>query len=156
MQEIARTMSTRFRRAGVALELDLASGVHMHSYPGALGQVVMNLASNTLDHGFADATAGRVVLSTRVQDAEHVTIVVEDNGSGIAPEILTRVFDPFFTTRLGKGGSGLGLSIVRNIVTQILGGTVEVTSEPGRQTRFEIRLPREAPESTGDEKGEVP
>jgi signal transduction histidine kinase len=70
---------------------------------------------------------------------------VTDDGCGIPPENLRRVFDPFFTTRMGKGGSGLGLNIVHTLVTGVLGGRIEVRSEPGSGTRFDITLPCFAP-----------
>lgn len=156
MQELAATMATRFRHAHVALDLELSSGARMQSYPGALGQVVMNLANNALDHGFRDRTDGRVTLWAQAKGPDEVVIAVEDNGAGILPDLMSRIFDPFFTTRMGQGGSGLGLSIVRNIVEQILGGTVEVTSDPGKQTRFIIVLPVNAPERSGQQEGERP
>jgi signal transduction histidine kinase len=74
-----------------------------------------------------------------------VTLSVEDHGVGIAREDLPRIFDPFFTTKMGVGGSGLGLNIVHNIVTEILGGRIDVTSEVGGGTRFTLTLPMSAP-----------
>jgi signal transduction histidine kinase len=74
-----------------------------------------------------------------------VQLTVRDTGHGIAPENLKRVFDPFFTTRLGQGGSGLGLHIVHNIVTNVLGGQIEVYSEVATGTRFVLFLPLIAP-----------
>mgnify|MGYP002134307444 CR=1 FL=1 len=79
-------------------------------------------------------------------------ISVEDDGVGIAPEILPKIFDPFFTTRLGAGGSGLGLHIVYNLVTRVLGGRLNVTSEPGHGTCFILHLPRTAPVNGHHEK----
>jgi signal transduction histidine kinase len=76
-----------------------------------------------------------------------VQIEVRDNGVGIPADNLKRVFDPFFTTRLGQGGSGLGLHIVHNIVTEVLGGHVNVSSQPGAGTVFTLRLPLRAPAS---------
>jgi signal transduction histidine kinase len=74
-----------------------------------------------------------------------VRIRITDDGVGIDPDHLTQVFDPFFTTRLGQGGSGLGLAISRRIVTKILGGQISVQSTLGQGTRFELLLPRVAP-----------
>ncbi|MEG0883492.1 MAG: ATP-binding protein, partial [Janthinobacterium sp.] len=81
-------------------------------------------------------------------DAARVRIVFEDNGGGIAEQHLSRIFDPFFTTKLGQGGSGLGLSISYNIVTALLGGTIQVTSSPAG-TRFTLDLPLVAPRLDG-------
>jgi signal transduction histidine kinase len=71
--------------------------------------------------------------------------VFEDSGKGIPPAIIKRIFEPFFTTKFGKGGSGLGLSITFNIITNVLGGEIRVTSEPNQGARFEISLPLIAP-----------
>jgi signal transduction histidine kinase len=74
-----------------------------------------------------------------------VLIQVKDNGAGMSPEVQQRMFEPFFSTRIGDGGTGLGMSIVQGIVTKTLGGTLQVHSELGQGTRFDITLPREAP-----------
>jgi signal transduction histidine kinase len=78
-----------------------------------------------------------------------VELVVADDGCGIAPETIGHIFEPFFTTRRGSGGSGLGLHIVFNIVTQRLGGTISVNSTVGAGTRFVLVFPRIASASTG-------
>jgi signal transduction histidine kinase len=75
-----------------------------------------------------------------------VVIHVQDNGRGIAPAHLAKVFDPFFTTRLGLGGSGLGLNIVYNLVHKTLGGTIAVDSMLGYGACFTLTLAMVAPE----------
>jgi len=75
-------------------------------------------------------------------------LTVQDDGAGIGPENLGRLFDPFFTTRLGQGGSGLGLNIVYNLVTQTLCGAIHVQSAPGQGACFTIELPSTAPDTT--------
>ena len=79
----------------------------------------------------------------RIEDA--VQVQVRDYGRGIPPESLAKVFDPFFTTRLGQGGSGLGLSIVYGLVTRTLGGRVSVDSVPGQGATFTLVLPVNGP-----------
>ena len=68
-----------------------------------------------------------------------------DNGCGIAEDLLPRIFDPFVTTRMGRGGTGLGLHIAHNLVVQVLGGSISVASQPGEGCCFTIELPRKAP-----------
>lgn len=97
-------------------------------------------------HGFAPGEEGKIEVQAWAQDARQVVIEVRDSGRGIAPENLHRVFDPFFTTRLGQGGSGLGLHIVHNLVHSVLGGRIEVHSRPGAGATFSITLPTSAPE----------
>jgi signal transduction histidine kinase len=118
----------------------------MDSYPGPLGQVLTNLVLNALTHAFAGRASGCVTISTRLRDDGQVLLVLRDDGVGIAPEVRRRLFEPFFTTKMGKGGSGLGLHIARNIVMGLLGGTIEVTSEPGQGAEFRVTIPRTAPE----------
>jgi len=105
--------------------------------------VVTNLVTNSLTHGFPDGRAGHITLTVR-EDAGTVVLQYADDGDGIPPEHLKRIYDPFFTTRRGGGGSGLGLHIVYNLVTQRLGGSISASSEPGAGARFEVRFPAQA------------
>jgi signal transduction histidine kinase len=105
--------------------------------PGLLRQIVINLLSNALD---AVERGGLVALTARSQD-DHVLITVRDTGTGIAPEDLRRIFEPFYTTK-GRGkGTGLGLAICRELA-KALGGTIAVESTPGKGSAFTLRLPR--------------
>jgi signal transduction histidine kinase len=79
-------------------------------------------------------------------DTGFIQLSFSDDGRGMDAEHLKHIFDPFFTTRLGQGGSGLGLNIVYNLVTRILGGSIEVTSTPWKGTSFLLYLPKVAPE----------
>lgn len=79
-----------------------------------------------------------------------VSLLVSDNGIGIPSARLGRIFDPFFTTKLGSGESGLGLCIVSNVVENVLGGRIEVRSDPARGSEFEARFPRVSPRVAGD------
>jgi signal transduction histidine kinase len=82
-------------------------------------------------------------------DSNRVQLTVADDGHGIPTGSLNKIFDPFFTTRLGQGGSGLGLTIVHNLVTVMLGGRIEVASTVGQGTCFTLSFPRAAPVQTG-------
>jgi signal transduction histidine kinase len=122
------------------LTVDIPKGITLNSYPGPLGQVVINLVMNAVLHAFDGRTSGTVLLNTESTDPAFVTLLCTDDGTGIAPEHLSRIFDPFFTTKLGQGGSGLGLAIVHRLVTQVLGG--QITVDSGKGTTFRLRLPR--------------
>jgi len=110
-------------------------------YPGSLSQVLQNLLSNAQRYAYADGGKVEVRL-TSTPERESYTIVVRDFGQGIPPENLGRVFDPFFTTGRGKGGSGLGLSIVHTIVTAHLLGAISIASTPGEGTAITLEVPR--------------
>ena len=123
----------------------------MDSYPGALGQLITNLVSNALQHGFENRTSGQMRLFAETAPNERIILHFTDDGVGMSEDTRNRVFDPFFTTKLGQGGSGLGMNIVYNIVHEVLGGSVEVTSILGAGTHITVNLPRNAPQSTGHE-----
>ncbi|MBA5608845.1 hybrid sensor histidine kinase/response regulator [Duganella sp. FT3S] len=139
------TLQPTIKRTPFVIRQDIPESLMMDSFPGPLGQVVNNLINNAILHGYDGYCDGVINVSARLSSFGWVTLVVEDQGVGIKPADLHRIFDPFFTTKMGIGGSGLGLNIVHNIVTEILGGTIEVNSEVGRGTKFTLKLPMLAP-----------
>ncbi len=144
VNEVLIMVRPRFNHTPYRIETDLDE-VGMDSYPGPIGQVVTNLLLNALTHAFVGQPTGCVTISVRRQD-DHALLVLRDDGVGIAPDVRRRLFEPFFTTKLGQGGSGLGLHIARNIVMGLLGGTIEVQSEPGQGAEFRVTMPLHAPE----------
>ena len=116
----------------------------LNSYPAAFSQIITNLVINSLTHAYAPNQVGHITMTF---DASQPTIVFEyaDDGCGIPPEHYGKIFEPFFTTKRGQGGSGLGLHIVYNLVTQKLGGTIDCESQPDQGTRFVIRFPLSLP-----------
>jgi signal transduction histidine kinase len=117
----------------------------MDSLPGALSQIIINLAENALAHAFEPGTGGSLTVSARRIGQDRVQITVADDGKGIAQDILPKIFDPFFTTNRGAGNTGLGLHIVHNLVTGPLAGTIDGTSAVGGGTRFVLSLPLPRP-----------
>lgn len=122
--------------AGVALELDLQPLPQLLCLPGHLNQVFFNVIQNAVQ---ASGGHGQVTVATSAE-AEAVVIRIHDTGGGIAPEDLGRVFDPFFTTHPVGDGTGLGLTVARDIV-QAHDGDISIDSLPGRGTTVTIRLP---------------
>ncbi|MBK6637073.1 MAG: hypothetical protein IPG34_04965 [Rhodocyclaceae bacterium] len=122
------------------IDVTVPDGITCDSFPGPLGQVIVNLIQNVSVHAFEPGARGVLRISASVSDGM-VELLLADDGKGMTPETLGRIFEPFFTTRLGQGGSGLGLVICRNIVTGILGGTLQASSAPGQGSRFVIRFP---------------
>jgi signal transduction histidine kinase len=117
----------------------------MDSYPGALTQIITNLINNALLHAFIEREHGHISISATLQ-GDRVELCISDDGVGIPAANLTRVFDPFFTTRLGQGGSGLGLSIVYNLVEDILGGSISASNGIEQGACFTLNLPLVAPQ----------
>ncbi len=136
-----------FRDLPWVIHVNIPVGIACDSYPGPLGQVIYNIVHNAMDHAFKGHTAGTLTVSAHMQaDAVEMTFV--DDGNGMESAVLGRIFEPFYSTRFGRGGSGLGLSIAWNLVTGVLGGSLQASSEPGKGTRFMLRLPLRAPAHT--------
>jgi signal transduction histidine kinase len=133
------------KKSQIALTVDVPAGILMDSYPGSYGQVLTNLFLNSVIHAFPDGRAGSVIVEARPVRDNDVDIFVSDDGVGMSDEIQRRALDPFFTTRRNEGGTGLGLHIIFNLVTQQLGGRLTFESRLGWGTRFRITIPRIAP-----------
>jgi signal transduction histidine kinase len=138
IEDVFRGLHNTFKRTGIRLVNRAQDGLNLHGPAGALVQILNNLLLNSYLHAFEEgAHAGEIVLSARrVADGSlHLDYV--DDGAGMSAEVAARLFEPFFTTRRGKGGSGLGMYIVYNLVTR-LGGGIHCESAPGRGTRFQV------------------
>lgn len=146
LEELIVTMAPMYKNSSYTLITDLAPGVNMDSYPGPLGQIVTNFMTNALTHGFEHRASGEMRLVTHLLDNDSVQITFSDNGMGMNEHVRKRVFDPFFTTKLGQGGSGLGMNIVYNLVTGVLGGEIQLHSQPDEGTTFIMTLPLVAPQ----------
>jgi signal transduction histidine kinase len=96
-------------------------------------------------HAFPDGARGSVRIAAQALGNENVEVLFSDDGCGMSAEVRRQVFDPFFTTRRDQGSTGLGLHIVHNIVTNRLGGKINLETRPGAGTKFRIVVPREAP-----------
>ncbi|MEW6983403.1 ATP-binding protein [Colwelliaceae bacterium 6471] len=118
--------------------------VEIECYPGLLNQVITNLIINSIKHGLENCTQGEISVSIEHEE-EQITVTVADNGVGISDDIKSKVFDPFFTTQRGSGGSGLGLNIVYNIVTQKLHGEIRIEDNIPSGVKFVVSLPKEFP-----------
>ena len=127
-----------------SLALEIPSDIMLDSYPGAYGQVLTNLIFNAVTHGFAGGLDGHVLIKARHLDPGQVEITFSDDGGGIPEEVQRHVFDPFFTTGRAQGRTGLGLYIVRNLVTDQLGGRISLVSAPGKGTIVCMTLPLRA------------
>lgn len=146
--DLAAPLRVAGKGARIKLELDVVGDLVMDSYPGPLSQVVTELFENCLAHAFNGGQGGLVRISAG-QAGPDVSISVSDNGAGIAADIQARVYDPFFTSGGRAGRSGLGLHVVHNIVTNVLGGRIELASAAGAGACFTMLLPSTAPARDG-------
>ncbi len=142
IEDILKSLRPKFKRTGHVIDVACDPDVRLRSIPGALSQVITNLVINSITHAFEHTDQGHIRIEAKTNDAM-VTIKYQDDGSGMAPASLRRLFEPFYTTKRGQGGSGLGANIVYNLVTTKLGGTINVDSPKGKGLRYIIRLPVE-------------
>lgn len=156
LNEVAGTLQPGLRRSTHSLQLELAAGLRMDSYPGALGQIITNFVENSLLHAFPERDGGTMRLLARALDDGRVEVVYSDDGIGISQKNLARVFDPFYTTKLGQGGSGLGLSIVLNLVRDLLGGELDLQSRENQGVSFRLILPKVAPLAESPDRSGAP
>lgn len=139
--EILTAWNPRLRRSRPSVVCDIPSDIEIETQPGAIYQVLSNLIQNSLLHGFPEQESeARIVIRARVE-GELLRLEFRDSGVGMEESVRRRVFEPFVTTRRGSGGSGLGLHIVYNLVTQALGGSIECLSRPGEGVCFVMQLP---------------
>jgi signal transduction histidine kinase len=141
---IVASLRPVLKKSQIALTIDMPPGIIMDSYPGSYGQVLTNLFLNSVVHAFPDGRTGSIMVEAR-QARDDVDIFVSDDGIGMSEDTQRRALDPFFTTRRNEGGTGLGLHIIFNLVTQQLGGRLTFESRLGWGTRFRITIPRVVP-----------
>jgi PAS domain S-box-containing protein len=144
-EQVVLSLRPGLRKHNLTLTVDCQPNLVMNSYPGPYGQVLTNLFLNAVAHAFPDGRPGAIHIEARESGRDNVEIIFADNGIGMSLDVRRRAFDPFFTTRRDQGGTGLGLHIVYSIVTNRLGGRLDLDSEPGGGTRIQMILPRTAP-----------
>ncbi|MEH1832276.1 MAG: HAMP domain-containing sensor histidine kinase [Nostoc sp.] len=140
LEEIVTSLTPKLKQASHTLTVTGDETVTINSYPGALAQIFTNLVMNSLTHAYQLHESGQLRIQVR-QEGECIVIQYSDDGCGIPLENLNKIFEPFFTTARQQGGSGLGLHIVYNLVTQKLQGTIHVHSEVEKGTLFRVTLP---------------
>jgi PAS domain S-box-containing protein len=147
-EQIVKSLRPGLRKQNLTLYVECQPNLTMNSYPGPYGQVLTNLFLNSVAHAFPDGKAGMIEIKVRASGNDNVEILFSDDGCGMSLDVRRRAFDPFFTTRRDQGGTGLGLHIVYSIVTNCLGGRLNLDSEPGKGTMIKLTLPCVAPTQT--------
>jgi len=140
LEEVRTALRPGFRRTRYTLAIECPPGIELDTFPGALFQIFTNLVNNALVHAFDGRETGHMTVAARI-DGNELELRFTDDGNGMPADIAARAFDPFFTTRRSAGGSGLGLHLVYNLVTQLLRGRIELRTAVGSGSEFLIRLP---------------
>ena len=140
LEEIVHSLVGEIKKTKHSVVITGDENITLDSYPGALSQIVTNLVMNSLIHAYDGADSGQIHLHFK-QEYDQVVLQYADDGKGIHPDHLSKIFNPFFTTNRSGGGTGLGLHIVYNLVNQRLKGTIQCESRVGVGTQFTIKLP---------------
>ena len=140
LDELLESLSLMWRSRDICIVVNCQEQIDMDSYPGTIGQIITNFTQNAVVHGFKEQGSGQISINCTLKN-DQVEIVFIDNGAGISQSNLEHVFEPFFTTSRHQGGTGLGLHIVYNLVTQKLQGKISVASQLNEGTRFTLLLP---------------
>lgn len=143
LQEIVQSLAPKLKKTQHQIEIECPADMSIRCAPGVIAQIITNMIMNSLIHGFESMDQGQILIKLSA-DEEQVYLHYQDNGKGLPPHMLEKHFDAFFTTRRGKGGSGLGTHIMYNLVTQTLKGRIQAFSEEGQGLNYEVQFPRKS------------
>lgn len=141
INKIMLSLHPRLKRTQHTVTINCPDDYQLNSYPGVFSQIIANLVINSLIHGFENVEQGKIVIDV-LPKQDGLVLQYSDNGKGIPKENLSKIFEPFYTTRRGQGGSGLGLHIVYNLVTQRLNGHIKCESTEGIERKFTVEIPQ--------------
>jgi|TARA_Y100000296_G_C5162390_1_gene252600 signal transduction histidine kinase len=141
INEIIQSLKPSFKHTDHQINLTCPDNLVVTCAPGAIAQIVTNMVVNSITHGFESKNAGKITLDVK-EEGDNVVIYYKDDGRGLSEEELSQLFDAFFTTKRGQGGSGLGTHIMYNLVTQSLQGHIEADSTLGNGLQYTIRFPK--------------
>jgi signal transduction histidine kinase len=139
-KQVLLALRPRLTQAGHQIQLICGADFSINGFSGLFTQIITNLVLNSLIHGYDQGDQGSIVL--KISKEEQVAVLeYSDDGKGISEDTLAHIFDPYFTTNREQGSSGLGLSIVKEIITVKFGGTIDCHSAEGKGVIFTIRFP---------------
>jgi len=140
IEETLFSLQPKIKKTRIKIKLESPEDIELDSFPGSYSQIISNLITNSLIHGYEENEEGLININVTT-NKNNILITYCDDGRGIPEENRNRAFDPFFTTRRGLGGSGLGLHLVYNIITQQLRGEILIAKHREKGLCFEIILP---------------
>jgi signal transduction histidine kinase len=139
---IVDSLKPSIEQAKVDVQFHVADDIEVESYSGVLSQVVTNLIMNSILHAFEGRQNNKITFDATLNTSfKTLEIRYTDNGIGMSDDVLNKIFEPFFTTRRGRGGTGLGMHITFNLVTQKLGGEIHIESTEEKGTEVWLRFP---------------
>jgi signal transduction histidine kinase len=140
IDDIVISLRPKLKKTKYEVVIECSEEIEMRSCPGAVAQIVTNLIMNSLNHGFDGMDEGKMELKIK-KDEDQAIVSYHDNGIGMPADNVKKIFEPFYTTKKGKGGTGLGLSIVYNLAKNTLHGSIECFSVPDFGTTFILTMP---------------
>lgn len=143
LREIVVSLGPIWRRPGHRIDIECLDVINVQVYPGVISQVITNLVTNSVAHGFDGCQGGVIKITATISNDGIIILTYCDNGKGIPLDIRDKIFDPFFTTRRHSGSSGLGMYIIYNLVVGRLGGSIDICEDASSGVCFIIRFPRE-------------
>ncbi|WP_133468177.1 sensor histidine kinase [Paraglaciecola marina] len=141
MSEILISMGPTLKKTPYKIHIACSDDLIVESKAGPINQIMINLIMNSIIHGFEGMGEGDINIKIELIENSKVKIDFVDNGKGIPEQLCKRIFDPFVTTKRGQGGSGLGMHLVYNLVTQGLNGSISIVSEEDHGVHFSIMFP---------------
>jgi signal transduction histidine kinase len=142
INDVLFSLTPKINKANITILFDISHDFEIKSSPSAISQILTNFITNSVTHAFSDKDSGQISISVQQSD-DLIKIIYQDSGSGISNKNIDMIYEPFFTTNRGQGGSGLGLHIVYNLVHQALKGSLSCTSNHNEGTCFEVTFPKE-------------
>ncbi len=142
LSDTVMTLGPVWRKGGHRLDLHCPEFIEVNGYPGVISQILTNLVTNSIIHGFEPGQHGVVTVTATLFSPDLVELCYSDNGKGIEPKARDKIFEPFFTTRRSSGCTGLGLHIIYNLVVGKLKGRITLEANGGPGVRFVIGFPR--------------
>ncbi len=143
LDEVIISIKPRFKHQNIRIDNRVPAQQLIEINPGAIAQVITNLIVNACMHAF-DESGGEILIES-IEQPEYFELHFRDNGRGMSAEVLNNIYAPFFTTKRNRGGTGLGMHIVHNLITDKLGGTINCVSAPNQGTHFTLTLPKHPP-----------
>ncbi len=140
MNDVLVSLKPQLKKTKHKVILNCPADIKVYWHPGTLWQIISNLLNNSLVHAYDEDEIGTITIDISHDDGS-ILLQYSDDGKGMPPEVQKKVFEPFFTTRRGTGGSGLGMHIVYNLVVFKMGGSIECMSKLGVGTVFTVKLP---------------
>lgn len=140
IDEIIQSIHPKLKKTNHCIKVHCDDNIEIYSHPGAIAQVIINLIINSIAHAFENINRGEMAIDVRFHHNK-LQIDYKDNGHGLSQEAHERLFEAFYTTKAGKGGTGLGTHIIKNLVVDTLNGTITAHNEVEQGLSYHIELP---------------